>query len=462
MEPCMNNLYGNVLLVDDDENFKQLLEYNLSKEGYSIMKASNGEDALSMIEKHAPDIILLDLKMKGMGGMETLNKIKEFDRNLPVIMITGHGDTETAVTAMKLGAYDFVSKPLKPDEISVTVRNALANRGLLKEVKDLKSQLKARYDFKQMIGSSGKMQDVFRVMEKAVDYMVTVLIQGESGTGKELVARAIHYNGPRKDKPLVVVNCAAIPEALLESELFGFEKGAFTGAFDRREGKFEQADGGTIFLDEIGEMSPLTQAKVLRVLENKEIERLGGHERVKVDVRIISATNKDLAKEVRDGRFREDLYYRLMVFPIILPLLKDRKEDIPSLVSHFINIYGRSSGKEIKHISSEAMDFLINYSWPGNIRELENIIERAVVLCSGDTVTLGHMPVGLGPLSKEGRSSSFPGELATQKILSLENMEAQALRGALDIAGHNISRAAKELGISRATFYRKAKRFGIL
>jgi len=458
----MNNLYGNVLLVDDDENFKQLLEYNLSKEGYSIMKASNGEDALSMIEKHAPDIILLDLKMKGMGGMETLNKIKEFDRNLPVIMITGHGDTETAVTAMKLGAYDFVSKPLKPDEISVTVRNALANRGLLKEVKDLKSQLKARYDFKQMIGSSGKMQDVFRVMEKAVDYMVTVLIQGESGTGKELVARAIHYNGPRKDKPLVVVNCAAIPEALLESELFGFEKGAFTGAFDRREGKFEQADGGTIFLDEIGEMSPLTQAKVLRVLENKEIERLGGHERVKVDVRIISATNKDLAKEVRDGRFREDLYYRLMVFPIILPLLKDRKEDIPSLVSHFINIYGRSSGKEIKHISSEAMDFLINYSWPGNIRELENIIERAVVLCSGDTVTLGHMPVGLGPLSKEGRSSSFPGELATQKILSLENMEAQALRGALDIAGHNISRAAKELGISRATFYRKAKRFGIL
>jgi len=451
-----------ILVVDDDKNFIKLLEHNLVKEGYVVDTAFSGEEALNKINEQIPDLILTDLKMPGAGGMEILRRVREMDKSVPVIMITGHGDAETAVEAMKLGAYDFITKPLSPGELIVTARNALNSRVLLEEVTELRSQLETRYDFKNIIGSSGKMKEVFNMMGTAVNSSVTALIQGESGTGKELVAKAIHYNGPRKGGPFIVVNCAAIPETLLESELFGYERGAFTGALERRIGKFEQADRGTIFLDEITEMSPMTQAKLLRVLEGKEIERLGGQERIKVDVRIISATNRELTKEVKEGRFREDLYYRLMVFPIMLPPLRDRKEDIPLLISHFMNIYAKDAGKEIKHVSREAMEFLMKYSWPGNVRELENVIERAVVLCDGDTINLSHLPVGLEALTGPGMPQLVRGGMEASKIVSLENLEAEALKKALDIAEHNISKAAKELGIGRATFYRKAKKFGIL
>jgi DNA-binding NtrC family response regulator len=453
---------GNILVVDDEKNFVKLLDYNLKKEGYAVLTAFSGEEALAKIEEQMPDLILTDLKMSGIGGMEILKQVKEKDKGIPVIMITGHGDAETAVEAMKLGAYDFISKPLRNDELIVTVRNALNSRILIEKVTELRSQLETRYDFRNIIGNSGKMKDVFKMMETAVASSVTVLIQGESGTGKELVAKAIHFSGPRKKGPFVVVNCAAIPETLLESELFGYERGAFTGALERRIGKFEQADRGTIFLDEITEMTPMTQAKLLRVLESKEIERLGGQERIKVDVRIVSATNRDLIKEVKEGRFREDLYYRLMVFPIMLPPLRERKEDIPMLVSHFMNIYAGNAGKEIKKISGEAMAYLMKYSWPGNVRELENVVERAVVLCEGDAINLSHLPVGLEALAGTGTPQLTGGGMQTSKIVTLENLEAEALKNALDIAGHNISRAAKELGIGRATFYRKARKFKIL
>jgi len=451
-----------ILVVDDEKNFVKLLEYNLAKEGYAVAAASSGEEALIKMNMKLPDLIITDLRMPGVSGMEILRKAKELDKGLPVIMITGQGDAETAVEAMKLGAYDFITKPLKPNELIVTVRNALNSRVLIDEVSELRSQLETRYDFKNIIGSSQKMQSVFKMMENAVSSTVTVLIQGESGTGKELVARAVHYNGSRKERPFIVVNCAAIPETLLESELFGYERGAFTGALERKIGKFEQADNGTIFLDEIAEMSPMTQAKLLRVLEGKEVERLGGNERIKVDVRIISATNRELTEEVKKSRFREDLYYRLMVFPITLPPLRERKGDIPLLISRFMNVYAKGAGKKISHFSGEAMEYLMGYTWPGNVRELENVIERAVVLCDGDTINLSHLPVGLDALSGTALPQIFGGGMETSKIVSLENMESEALKKALDIAEHNISRAAKELGIGRATFYRKAKKFGIL
>jgi len=451
-----------IMVVDDDKNFAKLLEYNLTNEGYIVNTASSGKEALIKMDLKKHALLITDLKMPGMSGIEILRQAKEIDNSLPVIIITGQGDTVTAVEAMKLGAFDFITKPLKPNELIITVRNALNSRILIDKVSELRSQLETRYDFKNIIGSSEKMQAVFKMMENAVSSSVTVLIQGESGTGKELVARAIHYNGSRKERPFIVVNCAAIPETLLESELFGYERGAFTGALERKIGKFEQADNGTIFLDEIAEMSPMTQAKLLRVLEGKEVERLGGHERIKVDVRIISATNRELTEEVKESRFREDLYYRLMVFPITLPPLRERKGDVPLLISHFMNIYAKGAGKKISHFSGEAMEYLMGYSWPGNVRELENVIERAVVLCEGDTINLSHLPVGLDAFSGNRLPQVFDGGMETAKIVSLENMESEALKKALDIAEHNISRAAKELGIGRATFYRKAKKFGIL
>ena len=450
-----------ILVVDDEKSVRDSLKMVLEFESYEVLFAESGPEALRQAATVPVDLVLLDVKMAGMDGLEVLQRIREKNSELPVIMISGFGSAKAAVEAMKSGAYDFVTKPLKIDELIVTVRNALSSRGLVNEVKELRSQLKNRYAFKNMIGNSAKMASVFKVMGNAANSSVTVFIHGESGTGKELVAMAIHYNGERKDKPFVVVNCAAIPETLLESELFGYERGAFTGANEKKIGKFEQADGGTMFLDEVGEMSPLTQAKLLRVIEGKEVERIGGHERLKIDVRIISATNKDLSAEIKGGRFREDLYYRLMVFPITLPPLRERKEDIPLLVSHFIEIFDKNAAK-VKSISKEAMELLMNYSWPGNIRELENVIERAVVLCEGDTINLSHLPIGTGSSAVTEGPALSENRLGTSKIVALEEVECEALKRALDIAGRNISKAAKELGIGRATFYRKAKKFGIL
>ena len=445
-----------ILIVDDEPNFIKLIQYNLQKEDYAVETAAQGGVALRKIKEDMPDLVFLDLKMPGMDGIEVLRQIKLLDRNVPVIMISGHGDIETAVEAMRAGAYDFISKPFEPNEMLIKARNALKNRQLLEEVGTLKFELEKKYQFENMIGKSAKMQKVFSEIENVLNSDVTVLIQGESGTGKELVAKAIHYNGFRKDQPLVVVNCAAIPETLLESELFGYERGAFTGALERRIGKFEKADGGTIFMDEIGEMPPATQAKLLRVLQEREIERLGGNDKIKVDVRIISATNKDLKEEVAAEKFREDLYYRVAVFPIFVPSLREHKEDIPLLIAHFLKVYNERAGKGVKSVSEKAMEVLMNYAWPGNIRELENVIERAVVLVKDSTIEPEHLPRELrsATLGKRGGGGG--------EILSLEKLEENAMREAIAATAGNVSQAAKKLGIGRATFYRKAKKYGII
>ncbi len=446
-----------ILVVDDDKNICKMIEINLRKtKEYEVRTALNGESCLKAIREEIPDLVLLDIQMPGIDGIETLKRIRDEDPRIPVIMMSAHGTIEKAVQSMKLGAYDFISKPFPADRLLVTVKNALMTSSLKREVDELRTELKKKYHFDNIIGQSGKMQEVFRAMEKIIDSNVTVLIQGESGTGKELIARAIHYQSKRANKPFVAVNCSALPESLLESELFGHERGAFTGATGKRIGKFEVANGGTIFLDEIGLMTQVTQAKLLRVLQEREFERVGGNELVKVDVRVISATNVDLEEAVKSGTFREDLYYRISVFPIKLPPLRERKEDIPLLAAHFLDKFSKQENKNIEGIAPDAMELLMNYSWPGNVRELENAIERAVLLASTNEITPKDLPQNVRAIGerkvyeKESTLSSW-----------IEKLEEEALRQALLECEGNISKTAKKLGIGRATIYRKAKKYGL-
>lgn len=448
-----------VLIVDDDKNICKMIEASLRKEKkYEIQTALSGEACLKSIRENIfPDIVLLDIQMPGIDGIETLKRIKQEDSRIPVVMMSAHGTIERAVRSMKLGAYDFITKPFARDRLLITVNNALMTSSLRKEVDELRSELKNKYTFDNIVGQSGIMQEVFRSVEKVVNSNVTVLIQGESGTGKELIARAIHYHSKtRSSKAFVAVNCTALPESLLESELFGHEKGAFTGAAGRRIGKFELANGGTIFLDEIGLMTPATQSKVLRVLQEREFERVGGNEMVKVDTRIISATNKDLEEAMKKGEFREDLYYRVSVFPIKLPSLREHKEDIPLLAAHFLKKYSDQEGKELEGVSSDALDLLMAYNWPGNVRELENAIERAVVLAIGKEISAKDLPAAVRSLG-EKRIYESDNTLASW----IEKLEEDALRQALLECEGNISQTAKKLGIGRATIYRKAKKYGL-
>ncbi|MGH7494368.1 MAG: sigma-54-dependent transcriptional regulator [bacterium] len=445
-----------ILVVDDDRNICKMIEINLKKE-YSVETANSGEACLKMLREAVPDLILLDIQMPGIDGIETLKRIREEMAQIPVVMMSAHGTIEKAVKAMKLGAFDFIEKPFPSDRLLVTVRNALTTSSLKQEIDSLRSELKTRYQFKNIIGQSGVMQEVFRSLEKVVNSSVTVLIYGESGTGKELIARAIHYhNTQRSNKPFVAVNCSALPESLLESELFGHEKGAFTGATGRRVGKFEVGDGGSIFLDEIGLMTPATQAKMLRILQEREFERVGSNELIKVDVRVISATNKDLEEAVRNGEFREDLFYRISVFPIKLPPLRERREDIPLLAAHFVEKCARQENKPVEGISSDALELLMAYNWPGNVRELENAIERAVVLSTGPEITPKDLPNTVRAIGEKKIYES-------DNTLSswIEKLEEEALRNALLENGGNISQTAKKLGIGRATIYRKAKKYGL-
>ncbi|HDP97567.1 MAG TPA: sigma-54-dependent Fis family transcriptional regulator [bacterium] len=447
-----------ILVVDDDKNIAELIKENLkSQKNYELFSVINGEACLKYIEKQIPDLILLDIQMPGIDGIETLKRIKEFDPRIPVIMISALDSIEKAVQSMKLGAHDYIAKPIDRDRLRVTAKNTLMTTTLEREVSDLRSELKRKYAFDNIIGQSGVINDVFKSMEKVVNSNVTVLIQGESGTGKELIARAIHYHSKtRANKPFVAVNCTALPESLLESELFGHEKGSFTGAHGRRIGKFEQADTGTIFLDEIGMMSPATQAKVLRVLQEREFERVGGSEMIKVDVRVISATNRDLEEAMKNSEFREDLYYRLSVFPIKLPPLRERKEDIPLLAAHFLKKYSDQENKHLESISSDALELLMAYNWPGNVRELENAIERAAVLTNTDEITAKDLPPAVRSIGEKKIYES-------DSTLSgwIEKLEEEALRQALLENEGNISKTAKKLGIGRATIYRKAKKYGL-
>ena len=435
-----------------------MIEAQLRKERkYEIKTALNGEACLNHIREELPELVLMDIQMPGIDGIETLKRIKEEDSRVPVVMMTAHGTIERAVQSMKLGAYDFLTKPFARDRMIVTIENALLNSSLKKEVAELRDELKDKYTFDNIIGQSGPMQDVFRSLEKVINSTVTVLINGESGTGKELIARAIHYHSnTRANKPFVAVNCSALPESLLESELFGHEKGSFTGASGRRIGKFEQANGGTIFLDEIGLMSPATQSKMLRILQEREFERVGGNELIKVDVRIISAANQDLEEEMKKGTFREDLYYRISVFPIKLPALRERKQDIHLLAAYFLNKYAEQEGRKIESISTDALDLLMAYNWPGNVRELENAIERAVVLSTGPEISAKDLPAAVRSLG-EKRIYESDNTLSTW----IEKLEEEALKQALLECEGNISKTAKKLGIGRATIYRKAKKYGL-
>lgn len=445
-----------ILIIDDEKNMRWILERGLKPLGYAVQTAANGLEGIESVKIQEPDLVILDLKMPGIDGLETLKRLKEIHPKLPVLMITAHGTMETAIEAMKHGAVDYIIKPFDLEEMKIVIKKNLAVQDLVNEVDFLRAELYEKFNLQNIIGQSPAMQQVFRLIDRVADSNATVMVYGESGTGKELVARAIHVNSERKDKPYIQVNCAALPETLLESELFGHEKGAFTGAVNRRQGRFELAHQGTLFLDEIGEISLAMQAKLLRALQEKTFERVGGMETIKVDVRIVAATNRDLQSAIDTGTFREDLYYRLNVIPLTLPPLRERKEDIPLLVRHFLRKLDIK--KRIQGIDPEALNILIDYSWPGNVRELENVIERAIIIAPGNTITSEHIP------SENPRKNCVPqsviGEIPDEGI-SLEDVEKLLLIKALAKSQGNQTKAAQLLKITRHTLLYRMEKYGL-
>ncbi len=445
---------GRILIVDDEEQMRDLLTKVLDKNGYQVSAAGDGEQALALLEKEPVDLVVTDVRMPGVSGLEALKAIKELNPEIVVIIMTAFGSIDQAVQAVKDGAYDYINKPFKIDEMLLTIEKALEERRLRHEVSTLRRELRTRYHFENIIGKSRAMQEVFGLIEHVAGSRSTVMIYGKSGTGKELVAKAIHYNSQRASKSFVAVNCAAIPAELLESELFGHEKGSFTGAIATKVGKFELATGGSLFLDEVGSMRLDLQAKILRALQEREIERVGGTRTIKIDVRVIAATNRDLKKAVEEDTFREDLYYRLNVVPVTLPDLKDRQEDIPLLANHFMQKFAQESNPAIHELSKEAMAILLSYPWPGNVRELENVIERAVTLGRGPAIQASDLPSHLA-------GGAGPVEKALVQEATLEDLERDYIRAVLRrTKGHQI-RAAAILGIDRRTLYRKIRRYNI-
>ncbi|MGE5300836.1 MAG: sigma-54-dependent transcriptional regulator [Acidobacteriota bacterium] len=444
-----------VLVVDDEPLQRDILKTILEGEGYETYAASSGEEAMKVITKYYPEIILTDLKMEGMDGIELIESVAKLELPSPdgfrptMIIMTAHGTISSAVEAMKKGAFDYLTKPLDRDSLILTVKRASEHAELLKENLQLHRELYDRFRIEGIVGKSGMMQEAIEIMKKVSGSSATVMIKGESGTGKELVAKAIHYNSPRRSKAFTALNCAAIPENLFESELFGYEPGAFTGASSRRIGLFEATNGGTLFLDEIGDMPQMMQSKLLRVLQDKEIRRLGGKEAIKVDVRIIAATNKDLEKELAKGNFREDLYYRLRVVSIDMPPLRSRKTDIPELVEFFINKYNSEFGKRVKGVETQALKALTEYGWPGNIRQLESVIERAVLMCDNDTITVKDIK---GELRALHTADAFDFEIPEEGI-NLDELEEKLLRKAMAKTNGVVAKAAKLLGLSYKTFW---------
>ena len=446
-----------ILVVDDEESIRMMLRAVLEEEGYEIIEAADGPEAVKAVEQNPLDLILLDIRMTTMDGIETLTEIRKISPFVPVLMMTAYATVKTAVEALKAGAFEYLAKPLDIEELKILVQKALEYYRLREENLTLKERLGSRFDFSRIIGKGRKMKELFDFLAQVAPSEATVLILGESGTGKELVANAIHHNSPRTQQPFVKVACAALPETLLESELFGHEKGAFTGAIARREGRFQAAHRGTIFLDEVGEMSPAIQTKLLRVLQEREFEPVGSSRTAKVDVRVIAATNKDLGKEIKEGRFREDLFYRLNVIPIHLPPVRERKEDIPALANHFLSLYREKNKKEIKEISPKALDLLIRHDWPGNIRELENCLERAVIVARGELIAPADLPPAIQnlPAGKEDAEIPFPAGI------SLQEAEKALILKTLEDTGGNRSRAAEILGINRRTLQMKLKEYGM-
>lgn len=448
-----------ILIAEDEKAQRDLLEGFLKKEGFSVEAASNGRQAIEKIEGDFFDMAFLDYKMPELDGLQTLREIRKRFPDLPVVMMTAYGTVETAVASMKEGALDYLTKPIDLDELLLIIRKVLERSTLIKENRELRARLQERYTFQNIIYGSPEMEEVMGMVARVAPSQSTVLILGESGTGKELIANAIHYASARSEKPFVKVSCSAIPETLLESELFGHEKGAFTGAIQKRVGRFEEADGGTLFLDEIGDLSASTQVKLLRILQEREFQRLGSNLNLKTDVRVITATHRDLEEAMKRGLFRKDLYYRLNVISILLPPLRERKEDIPLLIDHFLKKYSEINQKKIHDLSKEARTLLTRHAYPGNVRELENLIERAVVLCRGEIITTQDLPFHLqeGPSEKQGDIARKAKTLPD----SLEEIERDLIVKALHQHQGVQTRAAESLGVSERVLRYKIRKYGI-
>jgi len=450
-----------LLIVEDEPKMLRLLELNFTQEGYATQTASDAESGLKILRQERIDLVLTDLKLPGMNGLEFLHMAKQANASIPVVVMTAYGTVETAVEAMKAGASDYVLKPFSLEEVKLIIRKELDVRHLREENRSLREALGKRYEFENIVAQSAKMQDVLAIVDRVAQTNSTVLVGGESGVGKDLIARAIHQHSRRASGPFIKINCTAIPENLLESELFGYEKGAFTGAVTSKPGKFELADKGTIFLDEIGDVTPAVQAKLLRVLQEREFERLGGTKTLKVDVRLVAATNRDLRAALEERTFREDLYYRLNVVPVDIPPLREHKEDIPLLVDRFLARFAQDSAKPISGITPAATKLLMDYHWPGNVRELENIIERAVALSAGSVVEASDIRLFPAANSRSLTGGSETGAPFLPPGMNLEQYEDEIIREALRRANGNKSQAARLLGLSRNALRYRLSKMGV-
>jgi two-component system response regulator HydG len=464
MKEVMMPKQTEMLVVDDDAGHLATLKTIVGSWGYRVATANDGSTAVEMVKSQPFDLILMDVRMAEMDGIEALRQIKAYNPAIPILIMTAYSSVASAVDALKAGAYDYLTKPLDFETLRLTVERAMEHTHLKVENRQLKKKLQGEFDWQNIIGTSPPMKALIEMVAMVAPSEATVLITGESGTGKELIARSIHYNSRRSKAPCVIVNCAALAESLLESELFGHEKGAFTGADKRREGRFKQAEGGTLFLDEISETSPTMQAKLLRVIQEREFQRVGGDETLTADVRILAATNRDLRDEVKKGNFREDLFYRLNVVMVEVPPLRARHVDIPLLAQHFMDRFAARNRKTIKGFSPQAMDLLIKHDWPGNVRELENAIERAVILLAGDYITERELPLSITQTVDSDRQDvtmpgNRPGGLTGSQ--SLEAIEKEAILATLSETGGNKSETARRLGINRKTLHLKLKRYGL-
>ena len=446
-----------ILVVDDDAAHRKMLTAVLSNEGYAVYEAADGKEAVSAIDESFYDLIIMDIKMKAMDGIEALKLIKQLSPQIPIVMMTAFSSVDTAVDALKSGAFDYLTKPIDIEEVKILVKKTLKYRRLEQENKYLRERIDDRFDFSEIIGRSPAMKRVFETVSLVAPTQATALITGESGTGKELIANAIHQNSPRKDNAFIKINCAALTETLLESELFGHEKGSFTGAHGRKKGRFQMAHQGSIFLDEIGEMSLGTQAKILRVLQEQEFELVGGTTPIKVDVRVIAATNRVLETDIASGRFREDLYYRLNVVQIEIPSLYKRREDIPLLAERFLKQYSERNHRFVKGFSPHAIDMLMRHPWLGNVRELENVVERAVILARSEVITPGDFPEKVRQASEEPESEDSAAKVGK----TLKEVEKGMILRTLEHTGGNRTHTAKMLGISRRTLQLKLKDYGV-
>ena len=445
-----------ILIIDDDPAMVSVISDICQERGHQTVAYASGQKALENLATHAPQLVISDLRMDKVGGLDILRECREVLPQTPVILITAYKTVETALEAMKLGAYDYITKPFKVDELQLTIQRALDNQSLVRENRNLRQIVKEKYRFENIIGTSGKMQEIYNLIAKVADTDSTILIQGESGTGKELVARALHFNSTRQHQPFVAINCSALPENLLESELFGHKKGSFTGAVQDKIGLFEEAEGGTIFLDEVNSMAQPLQTKLLRVLQERQIRRVGDTKSVPINVRVLAATNEVLGEKIKGGNFREDLYYRLAVIPIEMPALRERPDDIPLLVSHFLQKNAAQTATEPKKIDPKAVDMLAGYRWPGNVRELENAVERACALCDDGTIRITDLP------PQVVRHASAPtiehtGTLPVGQTLDeyIRDQERRYIEETIKFNGNSREKAAKMLGISMATLYRK-------